>query len=220
MPTLKQLLETKQELNKKLNESFGDKVVDSHNAIQLAASHVAKGIKNNPYKSGTQQHKDYNWSHKFNNDKPKGFVWLKEAKSASRARGIIASKLKTMEFLRTGGVTKKEEPKVDQAHNELDAEIHKKFGKRPEEVKESKMSELDANIRDHFSSMHDVEIGKSSVHTHTNHDGVRKYMVHGVTFRRTPTGPKLQTYVHHEIGSTEIKPNLPKKFGGDKVEVN
>jgi len=58
---------------------------------------------------------------------------LREAKTADRARKIIADKLKMMEYLRKGSVTKQEEPKIEKAHKELDDVVHDRFGKRPDE---------------------------------------------------------------------------------------
>lgn len=58
---------------------------------------------------------------------------LKEAGATSRARKIISDKLKMMEYLRKGIVTKKEEPDMEKAHKELDDVVHDRFGKRSDE---------------------------------------------------------------------------------------
>lgn len=70
---------------------------------------------------------------------------LKELRE-SRGHSIIAKKLKTMEFLKTGGITKKEEPAVEKAHKELDTELHKQYGKRPEEMKEGAIGDFAKSV--------------------------------------------------------------------------
>lgn len=64
----------------------------------------------------------------------KTYKQLKEQVSGERAHRIISQKLATMEFLKKGGITRKEEPKVEKAHKELDDVIHDKFGKRVGEL--------------------------------------------------------------------------------------
>lgn len=89
------------------------------------------------------------------------------------------------------------------------------------------MSELDANIMNHFEDKHDVDVGSPSIHIHKNHN-TRTYVVHPVTYYKTPkqhedlakdTRQKYQTYVHNEQDSTDVHAGLPKKLGGDVVLV-
>jgi len=145
----------------------------------------------------------------------------KKAIKESRSHTIIANKLKLMDFLKRGGITNKEKPELDKAHKAIDDEIHSKFGKRPEEMKESKMAELDDAIRSKFTDKHDVQIeGNPSIETRKNWNGKEeaetKNVLHQVTYSNIPGGRRFATYVHHPLGDhTNIKMGLPKRGGGD-----
>jgi hypothetical protein len=98
-------------------------------------------------------------------------------------------------------------------------------------LEESKMSELDANIRDKFKPTENIlSIGKPSIHSFKSKDGIRQFVVHGVTFNKVndKTEKKAfksgkqeyQEYAYHPIGSTEVKRGLPKKLGGETKKVD
>ena len=86
----------------------------------------------------------------------------------SRGHSIIANKLKSMEYLRTGVIAKKEKPAVDKARAELDKEIHKRVGKSEDEKNESiehehmmhHMADKDYNV---------VAVKKMTMGGHTAH---------------------------------------------------
>lgn len=93
----------------------------------------------------------------------------------SRGHSIITKKLKTMELLKTGGITKNEEPAVEKAHKELDTELHKQYGKRPEEMKEEREFKVGDQVYHPLS-------GKTGTvkQVYDNH-GIKSYLVHGLT---------------------------------------
>jgi hypothetical protein len=89
------------------------------------------------------------------------------------------------------------------------------------ELSESKLSELHANIHALFDkpNIYGVKINGSSTQTHYNHNGIRKYIVHNVSYHKKdqPYKQGYTTYVHHEVGSTNVKRGLPKRLGGDRI---
>lgn len=91
------------------------------------------------------------------------------------------------------------------------------------ELDESKMAEIHAGIHDIVEKpgVHSISIGTPSIHTHSDYRGKKQYVVHPVTYHKEGQKHKqgYQTYVHHEVGSTDVKPGLPKKQGGVTVSI-
>lgn len=102
-------------------------------------------------------------------------------------------------------------------------------------LQESKMSELDANIRELFKDNENIlSIEKPSIHSYKSPNQIRQFVVHGVIYnkkndrsgergwRGTPAKKafksgkqEYQEYVHHPIDSLEVKRGLPRKLGGE-----
>ncbi len=100
-----------------------------------------------------------------------------------------------------------------------------------EALQESKMSELDANIRALFKPNENIlRIEKPSIHSFKSPKGIRQFVVHGVIFnkyndRKTTKAFKsgkqeYQEYVYHPIDSLEVKRGLPRKMGGEIARVD
>jgi len=100
-----------------------------------------------------------------------------------------------------------------------------------ETLEESKMSELDAAIREKFKPNENIlSIQKPSIHSFKSKDGIRQFVVHGVVFNKVndKTEKKAfksgkqeyQEYVYHPVGSTEVKRGLPVKKGGETKNVD
>lgn len=98
-------------------------------------------------------------------------------------------------------------------------------------LEESKMSELDAAIRERFKPNENIlSIQKPSIHSFKSRDGIRQFVVHGVVFNKADDKTEkkafksgkqeYQDYVYHEVGSTEVKRGLPKKKGGEIKNVD
>ena len=108
-----------------------------------------------------------------------------------------------------------------------------------ESLEESKMSELDANIRELFKPDENIlSIQKPSIHSFKSPDGIRQFVVHGVTYNkksdksgeprsRVPAKKafksgkqEYQEYVYHPVGSIDVKRGLPRKKGGEIKNVD
>lgn len=106
-------------------------------------------------------------------------------------------------------------------------------------LEESKMSELDANIRALFKDNENIlSIEKPSIHSYSSPKEIRQFIVHGVIFNkkndrsgeprsRIPAKKAFKSgkqeyleYVYHPIDSLEVKRGLPRRLGGEIHRVN
>lgn len=106
-------------------------------------------------------------------------------------------------------------------------------------IQESKMSELDANIRDLFKDNENIlSIEEPHIYSYKGSQGIRQFIVSGVVYnkkddksgeRRSGVPAKkafksgkqeYQDFVFHPIDSLEVKRGLPRKKGGDILRVD
>lgn len=91
---------------------------------------------------------------------------------------------------------------------------------------EGKMSEIHAGIHDIVEKpgVHSINIGDPSTHIHKGGNYVKRFTVYLVKYHKGEPGTRTkesnyghgyQTYVHHEEGSTDVKPGLPPRLGGE-----
>lgn len=91
---------------------------------------------------------------------------------------------------------------------------------------EGKMSEIHAGIHDIVEKpgVHSINIGDPSTHIHKGGNYVKRFTVYPVKYHKGEPGTRTkesnyghgyQTYVHHEEGSTDVKPGLPPRLGGE-----
>lgn len=105
--------------------------------------------------------------------------------------------------------------------NTRTASKYKETDQQPTKVTESE--DIHAAILRRFSDKDGLSVGKASIHTFKNQNGIRKYHVYPVTYSGKGIGGsprQYATYVHHEEGSTVLKSGLPTKRGGDIKSVD